>query len=221
MRTMNFKLLLIVFVMISFNGMSQGWEESDMLNTDVYLVNNLKPKKKIRIMWDSGMDISLDCELADTVAEQSMNVTGSLVRYEDSTIVLQNWGEKTTTWNNDGSFNEQETHYWASSTESYTEVNVGNIDYITHNKPAGRFIRSTGTILTGVGAAVVLIGAPLLSIQYSSLTMDGDKYMRFAAVGGSMAAVGLPMMLLTKPKKYTISDRKEKKHWSFQGAPEE
>ncbi|MBK7425562.1 MAG: hypothetical protein IPI60_00235 [Saprospiraceae bacterium] len=96
-------------------------------------------------------------------------------------------------------------------------LNLMDARQITLNSKTSKNITGVGRLLITFGSLTALVVAPLVSINYAEGGFNSERYFKVAGVGLAGVAVGIPLILLAKPKTYVLKEfsGNEKEIWSI------
>lgn len=102
--------------------------------------------------------------------------------------------------------------------EPEISLNLADAGKLAVNRKTSSNIAGIGRLLVTLGSLTALVTAPLVSIQYAEGGFNSQRYFNVAGVGLGAVVVGIPVILLSRPKTYVMKDFQgnEKELWSIQ-----
>lgn len=113
---------------------------------------------------------------------------------------------------------KNETNYQALAGRKPMSIATKDVRSIQYRTKSAQERTEIGGIAVLVGALSTLVVAPLVSIDYSEGTFNGDTYFRWAGYSLGVTGLGVGLMLSGKQRDYPIlqpGQTKDKQRWAF------
>lgn len=178
-------------------------------NEDFYLVNSMDSTKKVKLIPKIAYELNYSESPADTVIQhKTITYQGYLINLRQTSVNFDLLSENTYLIFKNGSESRTTNDYVGTYYSSYCNpINIGlkNLNSITYTSPSRDFFRTFGYAVTVLSVLTTTIVAPLVSINYKSGNFNTDRYFKFASGGLIGLSVGIPIIVVSKPKTYLMT----------------
>jgi len=230
-------ILLILFVLLfSLNNIYAQNEETKTIEDSVYanyLLINTMTKKIIPIRDVESYNLAYIEKVNDSLKAENIYLVTGNIRTLDSTKMEFDVRNESIEQNfKDGSIiatsNNYSTYYY-SKYHLPRQIDLNSIVYLDYSKPGRQIVHSIGIGTMFASAFTALVLAPTLNvgfpknaetgkIDFANPSFNSKSYLQMVKIGVIGFAASIPIVKLTKIKRYNIGDKNtpNKETWYFE-----
>ncbi len=160
-------------------------------------------KKEKTLKTDGAQFLEFSFNITgDSLNCGTQSFSGKILSLNEQLISFQPETESLNITRLDGTVMQSKTKYPAGA--ATVVLPAGAIGMVRYQSEAARNWYNLGGTMTVVGGITSLILAPLMSIEYGAGGFNEDRFFRWSGAGLASVSLGVPMMILTKKKKYYL-----------------
>lgn len=208
-KAYNSTILLISLIVFSFNQNVFAQSQTMVLKSESGKIKEINLSKsgnvKVIIPIDSS---SIECGSTSYIGKP-LNIESGLLKMKLEREIF---------WGMDKGMKIKNEKNADRTKEPEISLNLADAGKLIINSKTSSNVAGIGRLLVTLGSLTALVAAPLVSIRYADGGFNSDRYFKVAGVGLAGVVVGIPLVLLSKPKTYVLKDFQgnKKELWSIQ-----
>lgn len=130
---------------------------------------------------------------------------GKIISISTDSITLRTEREERNTFWNDG-FKYGSYEAFGDCRDEFRDYAISDIGSLQFTNPARKTFRVIGGNLIALAVISAALIAPIVSIDFKNETFCGDRYKGWLIGSAITLGIGIPMTVLSKPKKVNLKD---------------
>jgi len=178
----------------------------------------IESDNKVKTIYTGNLDFfEISIKYESIIAVDSFRyVQGKILSINDEFLrIYPKIDNKYIWYDNDSSIRINNT---VCSPNHTVDIKISDIGMIENHSNSNFNLKSFGDAAIITGSITALLIAPLVSIKYKTGEFNGDTYLKTVGVGLSFVTIGIPISILSRPRKYFFArkcDGKEVKLWKI------
>ena len=201
---MRFSSLFIL--LLSFSGTAQHLHR--IHPGSYFLINCSDSTRKIQLSDNGEIHLLFHNHLDDDKLEyRDIDLAGKLNGITDSTVLFKLSGEDIQLTYGDGTTSDYHKNYHLGLDSTLPEIRtikLRELQNLQYASPLKSSLNDAASPVLVLSAITSLLVAPLVSINNKNGQFNSNRYYKWASGGLIGVSVSIPVLLLTKPKKYLI-----------------
>ncbi len=189
-------------------------------NTDFFLVNSVDTTKRVKLNYQISTNLNYSERNSDSLIDhKTYNMQGFIVNLTNASLNYDIASESIIVKYSNGVESTINTEYLStdySGDDNLRSISLNKLNYIDYSSPKRSFCYSLAGTTTFLAVLTTFVVAPLVSINFQNGDFNKKRYYAVAGSGLIGLSVGIPMMLLSSPKRYHLTEiniNKGKNRW--------
>ena len=205
------KLLPFLFLLLPFLGTAQ---QLHRIHPNAYFLINCSDSGRKVLLSDNGeIHLLFHNHLDDDKLEyRDIDLSGKLNEINDSSLHFRLFEESIHLIYGDGTISDYHKNFHLGQDSTLPEIRtikLSELQYLQYNSPFKSSLNDATSPILALSTITALLVAPLVSIKYKNGQFNSNRYYKWAAGGLIGVSVSIPVVLLTRPKKYLIGIKKD------------